>query len=173
MNSNTLLEKIDKVLSPIGAKVGNQRHLKAISSGMMMTLPLIVVGSLFLIIANPPVNPDLVDPNTANIFMKFMLSWKEFAVNNYQTLTTPYNMTMGIVGMMTAFAIAYSLAGEYKMKSAISGLIATAMFLMICAPSVDGQISTGYLGADGLFIAIIIGISTVEITKLLKLMDGS
>lgn len=168
MNSNTLLEKLDKVLSPIGAKVGNQRHLKAISNGMMMTLPLIVVGSLFLIIANPPVNPDLVDPNTANIFMKFMLSWKEFAVNNYQTLTTPYNMTMGIVGMMTAFAIAYSLAGEYKMKSAISGLIATAMFLMICAPSVEGQISTGYLGADGLFIAIIIGISTVEITKFIE-----
>lgn len=168
MNSNTLLEKLDKVLSPIGAKVGNQRHLKAISNGMMMTLPLIVVGSLFLIIANPPVNPDLVDPNTANIFMKFMLSWKKFAVNNYQTLTTPYNMTMGIVGMMTAFAIAYSLAGEYKMKSAISGLIATAMFLMICAPSVDGQISTGYLGADGLFIAIIIGISTVEITKFIE-----
>lgn len=168
MNSNTLLEKIDKVLSPIGAKVGNQRHLKAISSGMMMTLPLIVVGSLFLIIANPPVNPDLVDPNTTNIFMKFMLSWKEFAVNNYQILTTPYNMTMGIVGMMTAFAIAYSLAGEYKMKSAMSGLIATAMFLMICAPSVDGKISTGYLGADGLFIAIIIGLSTVEITKLVE-----
>ena len=54
MNSNTLLEKLDKILSPIGVKVGNQRHLKAISSGMMMTLPLIVVGSLFLIVANPP-----------------------------------------------------------------------------------------------------------------------
>ena len=52
MNSNTLLEKLDKILSPIGVKVGNQRHLKAISSGMMMTLPLIVVGSLFLIVAN-------------------------------------------------------------------------------------------------------------------------
>ena len=47
MSSNTLLEKLDKVLSPIGAKVGNQRHLKSISSGMMMTLPLIVVGSIF------------------------------------------------------------------------------------------------------------------------------
>lgn len=169
MNSNTLLEKLDKILSPIGVKVGNQRHLKAISSGMMMTLPLIVVGSLFLIVANPPVNPDLVDPSTANIFMKFMLSWKEFAVNNYQTLTTPYNMTMGIVGMMSAFAIAYCLAGEYKMKSAMSGLIATAMFLMICAPSVDGAISTSYLGADGLFVAIIIGLVTVEITRFVEI----
>lgn len=168
MNSNTLLEKLDKVLSPIGAKVGNQIHLKSISNGMMMTLPLIVVGSIFLIIANPPVNPDLINPETANIFMKFMLSWKEFAVNNYQTLTTPYNMIMGIVGMMSAFAIVYCLAGEYKMKAAISGLISTSMFLMICAPSVDGSIATNFLGADGLFIAIIIGLSSVEITKFVK-----
>ena len=101
--------------------------------------------------------------------MKFMLSWKEFAVNNYQTLTTPYNLTMGIVGMMSAFAIAYCLAGEYKMKSAMSGLIATAMFLMICAPSVDGAISTSYLGADGLFVAIIIGLVTVEITRFVEI----
>ena len=168
MNSNTLLEKLDKVLSPIGAKVGNQIHLKSISNGMMMTLPLIVVGSIFLIIANPPVNPDLINPETANIFMKFMLSWKEFAVNNYQTLTTPYNMTMGIVGMMSAFAIAYCLAGEYNMKAAISGLISTSMFLMICAPSVDGSIATNFLGADGLFIAIIIGLSSVEITRFVE-----
>ena len=168
MNSNTLLEKLDKILSPIGAKVGNQIHLKSISNGMMMTLPLIVVGSIFLIIANPPVNPDLINPETANIFMKFMLSWKEFAVNNYQTLTTPYNMTMGIVGMMSAFAIAYCLAGEYNMKAAISGLISTSMFLMICAPSVDGSIATNFLGADGLFIAIIIGLSSVEITRFVE-----
>ena len=60
MNSNTLLEKLDKTLSPIGAKIGEQRHLKSISTGMMMTLPLIVIGSIFLIIANPPVNPELV-----------------------------------------------------------------------------------------------------------------
>lgn len=168
MNSSTLLEKLDKVLSPIGVKVGNQRHLKSISSGMMMTLPLIVVGSLFLIIANPPINPDLVNAETANIFIKFMLSWKEFAVANYQTLTTPYNMTMGIVGLMSAFAISYSLANEYNMKPSTCGLISTAMFLMICAPSVDGAIAANFLGADGLFVAIIIGLLSVEITRFVE-----
>ncbi|MCG4775147.1 PTS sugar transporter subunit IIC, partial [Lawsonibacter sp. DFI.5.51] len=76
-----LLDKLDKVLSPIGAKIGSQRHLNAISTGMMMTLPLIVVGSLFLIIANPPINPELVDPNNSNVFIQFLLSWKEFAVD--------------------------------------------------------------------------------------------
>lgn len=168
MNQSPLLEKLDRTLSPIGAKVGNQRHLKAVSEGMMMTLPLIVIGSIFLILANPPINVDLVDPATANIFVKFLLNWKEFAVNNYSMLTTPFDMTMGIVGMMSAFTISYFLAGEYKMKAPICGLISTAVFLMVSAPVSEGAMPTSFLGADGLFVAIIIALSTVEITRFVE-----
>lgn len=168
MNSNILLEKLDKTLSPIGAKIGEQRHLKSISTGMMMTLPLIVIGSIFLIIANPPVNPELVDPNTANIFMKFLLAWKNFAVENYGAITTPYDMTMGMAGLMSAFTIAYCLAGEYKMNTAMAGLISTSVFLMVCAPASEGNIPLSFLGADGLFVAIIIGLVSVEITRFIE-----
>ena len=168
MSSNTLLEKLDRVLSPIGAKIGEQRHLKSISTGMMMTLPLIVIGSIFLIIANPPVNPDLVDPNTANVFMKFLLSWKLFAQANYSIITTPYDMTMGLIGVLTAFSIAYCLAGEYKMNQSMNGLISTAIFFMICAPSNEGNIPMSFLGADGLFVAILIGLLSVEISRFIE-----
>lgn len=171
MGQSKFLEKLDKVLSPIGAKIGRQRHLNAISTGMMMTLPLIVVGSLFLIIANPPVNPELVDPNNANIFIRFLLSWKEFAVANYATITAPFDMTMGLLGVMSAFAIAYTLASDYKMNAAMSGLISTALFFMICAPSNEGNIPMSFLGADGLFVAIIIGIASVEITRFVDKME--
>ena len=168
MEENKFLAKLDSVLSPIGNKLGNQRHLKAISAGMMMPLALIVVGALFLVVANPPINPELVDAESANFFIKGLLSWKAFAVENYGLLTAPFNMTMGIFGLMSAFSIAYSLANEYEMKASISGLISISLFLMICAPSIEGGISTQYLGADGLFVAIIISILTVEITRLLK-----
>lgn len=96
---DSLLEKLDRMLSPIGTKIGNQIHLKAISSGMMFGLPFIVVGSLFLIFANPPINMDLYDPQTANIFVRFLAAWKNFASANYELLTAPYNMTMGIFGL--------------------------------------------------------------------------
>ncbi|MBC8632638.1 PTS sugar transporter subunit IIC [[Eubacterium] tenue] len=171
MGQSKFLEKLDKVLSPIGDKLGRQRHLNAISTGMMMTLPLIVVGSLFLIIANPPINPELVDPNNANVFVKFLLSWKEFAVANYATITAPFDMTMGLLGVMSAFAIAYTLASDYKMNAAMSGLISTALFFMICAPSNEGNIPMSFLGADGLFVAIIIGIASVEITRFVDKME--
>lgn len=171
MGQNKFLEKLDRVLSPIGAKIGSQRHLNAISTGMMMTLPLIVVGSLFLIIANPPINPELVDSNNVNVFVKFLLSWKEFAVQNYATITAPYDMTMGLLGLMSAFAIAYTLASDYKMNAAMSGLISTSLFFMICAPGNEGNIPMSFLGADGLFVAIIIGLASVEITRFVDKME--
>lgn len=165
---NKFLVKLDEKLSPIGAKLGSQRHLKAISAGMMMPLALIVVGALFLIVANPPINLDLVDANTSNIFIKFLVSWKNFSTNNYALLTAPFNMTMGIFGLLSAFGMSYSLAKEYNLNAPIVGLISTSVFLMIAAPSIDGGISTQFLGADGLFVAIIISLLSVEITRFIE-----
>ena len=36
------------------AKISEQRHLRAIRDGIVSTLPLIIVGSIFLILAFPP-----------------------------------------------------------------------------------------------------------------------
>ncbi|WP_418966195.1 PTS sugar transporter subunit IIC [Cetobacterium sp.] len=168
---NKFLNKLEKILLPIGDKIGNQKHLAAISTGMMMTLSLIVVGSLFLILANPPINIDLVDPETQNIFLKFMLSWKTFAVENYAILTKPFNFTMGIVGLMTSFTIAYALSGNYGLNRSTSGLISMIIFLLVAAPIENNSIVMTYLGADGLFIAIILSLLTVEITVLIEKLD--
>lgn len=160
-----MIEKLEKILSPLANKLGNQRHLQAISDGMMMSLALIVVGSIFLIIANPPVNLDIVDMNTGNIFLKGMIAWKQWAVANYNTITIPYTMTMGLIGLVTSFGVAYSLAEKYNMKSAINGIIAMSVFLMISAPVTDGQLSMSYLGSDGLFVALVVGLLSVEICR--------
>ena len=160
-----MIEKLEKVLEPFANKLAQQRHLQAISSGMMMPLGLIVIGSLFLIVANPPINLDLVDLHTGNIFLKALIGWKQFAVANYDVLTLPYNYTMGLVGLISAFGIAYCLAESYQMKSAVYGIIAMCTFLMVSAPLKDGGISTSFLGADGLFVAIIIALVSVEISR--------
>lgn len=160
-----MINKLEKWLSPLSTKLGNQRHLQAISNGMMMSLALIVVGSIFLIIANPPINLDLVDMNTSNIFMKGLISWKQWAVANYNTITIPYTMTMGLIGLVTAFGVGYCLAESYKMKAAINGIISMCVFLMIAAPVNEGQLSMAYLGADGLFVALIVGLLSVEICR--------
>ena len=158
---------MDKLLV-FGEMIGNQRHLRSISAGMMMTLPFMVVGAFFLIIANPPIQLNLVDINTSNIFLQMLIGWKQFTITHYDVLVTPFNMTMGMIGLLNAFTIAYTLAQEYKLNTAISGLISTIVFLMVVAPIEGGKISLEYLGTNGLFTAIIISLLSVEITRFIK-----
>lgn len=174
-----LLDLLDKYLSPIGAKLGTQRHLQAIANGMMMTLPLLVIGSIFMLVANPPISMDLVDPNSSNFFIQFLVGWKQWATEYNALILAPYNMTFGMLGLFSAFGISYSLAKSYKMDAAVNGIITAAIYLLVCTTSVtavveDAQvaaITTSFLGSDGLIVAIVLGLITVEITRLINKLN--
>ncbi|GGI65819.1 permease IIC component [Enterococcus alcedinis] len=159
------VDKLNAVLSPLAAKLGNQRHLQAISTGMMFSLPFIVIGSFFLIFANPSINMEQYNPETAGVFLRFLANWKEFAVANYDIITAPYNLTMGLVGLISAFGIAYSLAKDYGLNAAMNGMMSAVTFAMVCTPVSEGNISLNYLGTNGLFVAILIGLLSVEVSR--------
>lgn len=161
-----ILDKLDAFLTPIGSKLGNQRHLQSLASGMLFGLPFLVVGSFFLIFANPPIDITRYNPENANFFMQFLASWKHFAVANYNAITLPYNMTMGIYGIICVFGIAYELSKSYKRNSAMDGMMALVIYMMVTTTvNKNGNISMAYLGTDGLFISILLGWSVVELNR--------
>ncbi|HDO9071071.1 TPA: PTS sugar transporter subunit IIC, partial [Clostridioides difficile] len=47
-------EFLDTKLSTSMARLAEQRHLRAVRDGIVASLPLIIVGSFFLILAFPP-----------------------------------------------------------------------------------------------------------------------
>ena len=110
--------------------------------------------------------------------------WYNWAQANKAMLQLPYNMTMALMGLFIAFAIAYHLADEYEMPKLNSAIVSTAVFLIVSAPTtsavasnliVDGKsatdllalagnyIPTTYLDAKGIFTAILVAIGCVEI----------
>ncbi|MBP2058508.1 PTS system cellobiose-specific IIC component [Lactobacillus colini] len=167
---DTLITKLDKVLTPVGQKLGNEKHLQAISNGMLFGLPFLVIGSFFLIIANPPINIDRYNPHTANFFMKIMAGWKYWAVANYSAITQPFNMTMGIFGVICAFGIGYELSKNYKrLNAATDGMISMAVYMMVTTQvTKNNNINLNYLGTNGMFVAIIIGLLSVEVTRFIE-----
>ncbi|MGX7066296.1 PTS system cellobiose-specific IIC component [Vagococcus fluvialis] len=167
-SKSNLIERLNNWLSPIATKIGNQRHLKSISTGMFLGLPFMVVGAFFLILANPPINIDTYNPNTANFIMKFLASWKDWAVANYDAITTPYTLTFGIIGLISAFGISYSLSKEYDLDAATNGLMTVVTFLLVCTKVEEGKIKLDYLGSNGLFVAIILGLLVVEVSRLFE-----
>ena len=117
MQNTSFIDKMSQLLGPVSEKVGNQRHLQAISKGMMFSLPFLVIGSLFLIVANPPINIDAYQPETANVFWTVLAQWKFAAMQYYDYLTAPFNLTVGMIGLISCFGIAHALAEYYRSVS--------------------------------------------------------
>ena len=62
---------------PVAAKIAKQRHLLAMRDGLVLSLPLLIVGSLFIIIGELPIQA----------YQDFMTSvlgegWNEFVWND-------------------------------------------------------------------------------------------
>ncbi len=162
------MEKLQSVLAPIGEKLGKQRHLSAISSGIMMVAPITLISAFINLLANPPVTAELIAQGG---FWALLTPWYNFATAYYDQIMVPYNMTIGLFALIAVYGISYRLAQSYKMKSPESvSLIAIIMFLLIASPAyVDGDGSTvlGFsnLGSSGLFAAMLVGLGSCELTR--------
>ncbi|MBU5592960.1 PTS transporter subunit EIIC [Clostridium sp. MSJ-4] len=188
---STIMSKFTKYLEeklvPIGEKISSQRHLRAIRDGMVAATPLTLLGGAILIISSPPVNLEVIKPT--NFFYKFLITWKKFAMENGMNLELPFRMSMGIMALFIAIAISYSLAKSYNIDPLGSLIVSAVTFLVVAAPSNLGVMSktigkdmvgakilenqsilipSHFLGAEGIFTAIIIAIITTEITRILK-----
>ena len=70
--------------------------------------------------------------------------WYNWAQANKAMLQLPYNMTMALMGLFIAFAIAYHLADEYEMPKLNSAIVSTAVFLIVSAPTTSAVASKTY-----------------------------
>lgn len=147
----------NKVMPPL-AKVAQNIYLQSIRDAFVIfALPVIITGAIFLIIANPP----------SSIAWAPIQAW-DHAVKPIQAqLMFPFQLTFGIMALMVAFGVGYSLGERRDVDAVLSGILAMLAFLMTAFPVVDitkvpfGQI-LDYLGGQGLFVAIILGILTTE-----------
>ena len=162
---------LNEKLTPLANFFGRQRHLLAMQRGFMAMISFIFIGAVFMIIANPPVTADMVaNGGILSIFS----GWVNFAAKYKMVILIPFNMTMGMLGVIAAFAIAYNLASSYKMSAMSSALTSAIIFMLTAAPagyyaladgSVASMMKTTYLGSQGLFTAIVVAIVTVEVTR--------
>ena len=50
-----MLRKLEKIFMPMAEAIGRNKYLIAIRDGFLVSMPLLVAGSIFLIIANFPI----------------------------------------------------------------------------------------------------------------------
>ncbi|WP_027340767.1 PTS sugar transporter subunit IIC [Halonatronum saccharophilum] len=152
---NKFFKFIEKVLMPPMTKLAEQRHLRAVRDGIVSTMPLIIIGSFFLIFAFPPIPflAELVEPHLGTILF-------------------PFRLTMGLMALYASYGIGHSLAKSYKLDGVSGGLLSLATFLLTVTPQMVDEVGfvlpMDKLGGGGLFVAIIMAFVAVEILRFLQ-----
>jgi PTS system cellobiose-specific IIC component len=141
------------LVPPLGALASNV-YLQAVRDAFVIfTLPLIIAGSIFLILTNLPVP-----------------AWNNVIKPYYYAILVPYQLSFGLMALVLAFGVAYSLAQYRRTEPVQPGILAMVLFLVAAMPVTDltkvtfGQILP-YLGGEGLLVGIIIGILTAEVMR--------
>ncbi|WEG73138.1 PTS sugar transporter subunit IIC [Vagococcus intermedius] len=159
---NRLMTILERYFLPVANRIGKQRHLMAIRNGLIATLPLTIIGSVFVIFLNIPID-----------------GYEELISGFRPILDVPFRFTVGVMALYAAFSIGHFLGESYKVDPLTSGLLSVLGFLISTIVPIqiidEGQqiISTGRylavgdLSSTSLFGAIITTIITVEIYRIL------
>lgn len=143
----------------IAGRIGSQRHLVAIRDGFVAIMPLIIVGSLAILVNNFP-------PFGSFNFVEWMNTI--FGEGNWQTVGgSIWNGTFAVLALLVTFAIAYNLAKSYEVDGLAAGIIATSGFIMLVPFTEDGGLNIGWLGTQGLFVGIILALIVTELFRIL------
>ncbi|MFC6315337.1 PTS sugar transporter subunit IIC [Lapidilactobacillus achengensis] len=159
--SNFLKWVEDKLMPPM-AKLSEVRYLRAIRDGIVSTMPLIMLGSLFCLIAQFPI-----------------AAWTKFIAPYVQMVMLPYRISVGLMAVYVAYGVGYYLAESYELDSLSGGILSMGTFLMSNLPvmaSLTEKPKTAlgfvlpmtYTGGSGMFIAILSAIMAVEIMRFCK-----
>lgn len=144
------MNTLEKILGPISAKIAGNKVIKALSSGMVATMPIMLGTSIIAILVNLPFS-----------------AWTNFLKNVglYQIAQDFIAATLSLLAIYIVCTIAYSYT-KNQGKNAITGtILALASFIALMPIQVatvgDATIkalSTSYLGSNGIFVAMICGI---------------
>lgn len=158
MNAFQWLE--DHLMEPLG-RIAQNIYLQSIRDAFVIfALPVILTGALFLIIANPP----------ATINWGIIHAWENAIEPIKAQILFPFHLTFGILSLTVAFGIGYSLGDRRDIDAVMAGILSLLAFFMTAFPVTAienvpfGEILS-YLGGQGLFVAILLGILTTELMR--------
>ncbi|WP_404456198.1 PTS cellobiose transporter subunit IIC [Oceanobacillus kapialis] len=154
MMNSKFMSFLENMLLPIADKLNNNRYLSALRDGFMVALPLIIFGSIFVVIANFP-------------FLDKMISEEAFTA--YQNALGPASAaTLSIMGVFVMIGIGYKLTEHYGGEAIYGGVVALAAFLIMTPQvleGVSGVIPTSVLGAEGMFLGIFTAFISAELYR--------
>lgn len=165
-----MLKWLEKVLMPMAEAIGKNKYLIAIRDGFLVSTPLLIVGSLFLLIANFPIPA--------------WTEWLGSVAINGSTLAAymgkPADATFTIMAVFAVIGIGYSFAKQMKTNPIFGAAVSVMSWFLLMPYGVKGEATVeglaskvevflagglplGWVGAKGIFVGIICAFLSVHI----------
>ena len=176
-----MLKKMESIMMPLAEKIATNKYLMSIRDGFLISTPLLIVGSFFLLVANFPI-PGYAD-FMASIFGE---SWAAY-------LATPVKATFDIMALLAVMGIGYSFGGKMgidKLFGAATSLVGWFILMPYKVTVKDTLTLSGetelvsgipldWVGAKGIFVGILTAFLAVHIYSfvakkgwVIKMPDG-
>ena len=165
-------DKLQNVLLSISSKVETNKYLGSIKEAFTMFVPFIIVGSF---------------GSMLNILVSGangLAQWIPWLSNLSPAFTAINFVTISCMSLPIAFLIGYKLAEKENLPQLESGLIGLLSYLAVCPntistvveglkdPVVLNGLGAGVIGAQGLFVSMIMSMVTVKFFGLLTNIDA-
>jgi len=150
---STVNEKVNAVMPYVMGFV-NSKPVRAIKDGFLYTMPLTIIGSVFLLLAFIPI------PG----YNEFMAS--VFGANWQAPLFQVVGSTFDILALIGVFGVAYSWVKNEGYQGLSAGIFAIVAMLILNdnfvlgtdGASIGSVIPKAYMGGKGMIVAIFVGI---------------
>ncbi len=162
MSNNNASNFMEEKFLPIAARMGSQRHLLALRDGIVMIMPLLILGAFSMIIGEFPSQAYL------NLMAKlFGENWNAFE-------GIIMNATYGIVAIVACYGVCMSLVNSYGLDGTPAGMIAISSFFIInviqsykVGEDTVSAWAANTFTAEFLFTALVTALITGEIYRIL------
>lgn len=157
------LNWLEKVLTPLAKVIGENKYLVAIRDGFLLSTPLLIVGSVFLLIANFPL------PQW-NEWMSALLG------DNWEAMmSVPASASFDVMTILAVVGIAYSLGKQFHVDAMQSGIIALVSFFILTPYQTlftpEGSTTVyevtslplKWMGSSGLFLGMIVALISTRL----------
>ncbi|WP_320977490.1 PTS cellobiose transporter subunit IIC [Enterocloster asparagiformis] len=153
-----MLSKLESVLMPLAEKIGKNKYLIAVRDGFLLSMPLLIVGSFFLLIANFPI------PGWSDFWARF------FGEDWVSYFAKPTYATYSIMAILAVVGIGYSFAEQMNVDKLFGAASAMVSWFLIMpyevllegGGSVKG-IPLDWVGSKGIFVGIICAFLSIHI----------
>ena len=165
-----MLNKLEKWLMPLAEAIGRNKYLMSVRDGFLISTPLLIAGSIFLVIANFPI-PAWMD------WLSSVIVNKETGETLAAFLAKPSDATFTIMAIFAVMGIGYSFAKNMNTNPLFGAAVDLMSWFLLMPYVVSGSVevggtaqavsltglSLGWLGAKGIFVGIICAFTSVHI----------